>query len=101
MPYLNDLVARFIKLEIATSILEIVIGITMSVFGIYMIKRIWKNRDDYAYFGDLEEGITWGFISAIVCAIIGILLILCNCYHIAETILLPEIVIYNHVQNFL
>lgn len=100
-PYINDLIVRFIKWEIATSTVNIAFGIVMGVVGIFIANRIWKNRSNYSYFGDVDEGVTWAFIAGIVCAIAGIIIVACNSHAIAEAIFLPEKTIYNYVTNLI
>ena len=99
MPYLNGLVDRFIKWEIATSIFGMAIGIVLTVVGICGLKYVWKNKHEYPYFGDLDEGITWGVIGLIVALVVGVLVFMFECYDLIELIYLPEKAIYDYVQG--
>lgn len=101
MPYLNGLVNRIIGLEIATSIFTMVIGTVLILVGICGLKYVWKNKHKYAYFGDLDEGITWGMIGAIVALVVGVLVFIPQCYDIIEVIHLPEKTICDYVQGLL
>jgi drug/metabolite transporter (DMT)-like permease len=101
MPYIKDLIVRFIKWEIATSAVNIVFGIVLGVVGIFIANRIWKNRSNYRYFGDMDEGVTWAFIGGIVCAIAGAIIVACNIHAMVEAIFLPETTIYDYVTNLI
>lgn len=99
MPYLKELMGRFIAWEISTSIIWIVLGVIMSIIGIILVRDIWKQQDDYDYFGDLDEGITWFFIGSLILIIIGILVTVIQCFDICQAIYLPEKTIYDFIQH--
>lgn len=101
MPYLNGLVDRFIKWEIARSIFGIAISIVLIVVGICGLKYVLKNKHKNPYFGDLDEGITWVMIGALTSLIAGGILFLCDCIGLIEVIYLPEIAIYDNVQSLM
>lgn len=98
MPYLNGLIDRYIKWDIATSIIAIVVGVALIVIGVCIARYMWKHRKEYSYFGDLDEGVTWKFIFAVVGAIIGAIIVIYNCCSIVEAIYLPEMRIYGYIQ---
>ena len=98
LPYVKELMARFINWEIATSIIWIVVGVIMAIIGISTTRHIWKRRDTYDYFGDPDEGITWGFFASIVLTAIGVLIILPQCFDIVEAIYLPEKTVYDFIS---
>ena len=50
VPYLKELMTRFITWEIATSIIWIVLGVVMTVIGIIYVRYIWKRRNEYEFF---------------------------------------------------
>mgnify|MGYP003300604314 CR=1 FL=1 len=98
MPYIKELMARFINWEIATSIIWIVLGVVITIIGITSIKHIWKQKDEYNYFGDPDEGITWLFGASIVLVVIGVLISINQCFDIVEAIYLPEKTIYDFIN---
>lgn len=98
LPYVKELMTRFINWEIATSIIWIVLGVVMTIIGISTTRHIWKRRDTYDYFGDCDEGITWGFIASIVLVAIGVMVILPQCFDIVEAIYLPEKTVYDFIS---
>ena len=90
MPYLEELMRRFITWEIATSIIWIVLGVVMTSLGGALARHIWKNRDSYDYFGDPDEGITWLFILCLVLLVAGIPVVITQCFDICRAVYLPE-----------
>ncbi len=98
MPYLKELMGRFITWEIATSIIWIVLGIIILIIGVISVIFIWKQKDNYSYFGDLDEGITWLFIESLVLTAIGILVITTQCFDICQAVYLPEKTLYDFIQ---
>lgn len=98
MPYIKELMARFINWEIATSIIWIVLGVVMIIIGITSTRYIWRRKDEYNYFGDPDEGITWGFIVSIALVVIGVLVSISQCFDIVEAIYLPEKTIYDFIK---
>ena len=101
IPYLKELSTRIISWEIATSILWIVIGVVMTIIGIIGATYIWKQKDEYTYFGDMDEGITWFFIASIMLAGVGVLCVLFQCFDIVEAIYLPEKIFYDLLQQYI
>lgn len=98
LPYIKELMARFINWEIAVSIIWIVLGVVMIIIGTTSTRYIWKRKDKYDYFGDPDEGITWGFIVSIALVVIGVLVSLVQCFDIVEAIYLPEKTIYDFIN---
>lgn len=91
LPYLKELCGRFINWEIATSIAWIIIAIVMLIVGIISVRHIWKRKDKYPYF-------TWGFIGSISFVVIGVIVILTQCFDIIEAKCLPEKTIYDFIS---
>lgn len=97
MPYLEELMKRFIQWEIVTSTVWVVIGIVLFICGLYCTKSIWKRRNNYAYFGDFDEGVTWRFIISISAMVCGAIIFYCQCFDICEAVCIPEKTIYDHI----
>ncbi len=98
MPYLEELMKRFIQWEIVTSTVWVVIGIVLFICGLYCTKSIWKSRGNYRYFGDLDEGITWRFIISMVATFFGVFILLVQCFDICEAVCIPEKTIYEYIR---
>lgn len=101
MPYLEELMKRFIQWEISTSIVWMFIGVVFSIVGIISLIHIWKKRANYKYFGDPDEFITWGFILSIVAAVVGVCVLLTQCLDICKAVYLPELRVYEYIQHLM
>lgn len=101
MPYIEELANRFIKWVVTTSCVWLVVGIVMIVAGTIVATTIWRRRDSYDYFGDIEEIETWFFVFGILFAIMGIVVVLVQCFDIAEAIYLPELTIYHYIKHLI
>ena len=98
IPYLEELCDRFINWQITTSVVWSVLGIVALIFGVISVIRIWKRKDSYRYFGDPDEGITWLFIGALALVVLGIIVIMVQCFDICRCLYMPELEIYNYIQ---
>lgn len=81
MPYLQDLMSRFIDYEVATSIAYIIIGIICCIGGIILLRKC------------NEFGLIW-----IILIIIGIFIIGIQTFDIIECYTIPEKVIYEYIN---
>ena len=101
MPYLEELMRRFIAWEIATSIIWIILGVVMTSLGGAFTRHIWKNRDSYNYFGNPDEGITWLFILCLALLVVGIPVVITQCFDICRAVYLPEMTIYQYIDGLI
>lgn len=101
MPYLEELMRRFITWEIATSIIWIILGVVMTSIGGAFARHIWKNRDSYDYLGDPDEGITWLFILCLALLVAGIPVVITQCFDICRAVYLPEMTIYQYIDGLI
>lgn len=92
MPYVQELCNKYINYEIATSIMWIFI--TLITFGIIVsLCKKFKNTDDDLF-------LTFLPLLATV-AIIAIIIIICQTLDILKCVIIPELAIYNKVQELL
>ncbi len=101
MPYLEELMNRFIQWEISTSIVWGAVGIAMLIIGLIGVMYMWKHRESYDYFGDPDEGITWMFTAFIIAIILGVIVVLTQCFDVCKAIYMPEMTIYEYIQNLI
>lgn len=88
IPYVQELCNKYINYEIATSIMWIFI--TLVIFGIIVS---FKNIDDDLFLTCLP------FFTTV--AIIIIIIIICQTLDILRCIIIPELEIYNKIQELL
>ena len=89
LPYLQELMTKFIKWEITTSWVWIIIGVVFLLFGIFLI--VYEICSGYMCDG---LGIVIGTILTVICVVV----ISCQVFDIVEAICLPEKTIYEFIK---
>ena len=93
LPYFQQLCNKYIKYEIATSIIWIVIGIVLLLGGRYSFKKRKYIND--MFWGANELIITEVIIMVLLCS----LMIVTQTFDIATCITFPEKMIFYELQN--
>lgn len=91
IPYIELLCAKFIKWEIATSIVWIVIGAILIVAGSLSLKRLMKYCDEFGKVASL--------VIFILIIVIAFIVIIVQVFDIVECLTFPEKVIYEYIQT--
>lgn len=103
MPYLQELMRRFICYQNITAAVWIILSIFMIIGGIVLFKFLnkWRKSDDYNndYFTDDETLAAVGYIFSICIIALGMGLIIGNILGIAKNICMPEMVVYEYIKN--
>lgn len=103
VPYLQELLKRFIYYRNITACVWIVISIAMTIGGIVLFKFLnkWKKSDNYnkGYCSDDEFLAAMGYIFSICMIALGIGLILGNIFGIVKNVCMPEMVVYEYIKN--
>lgn len=102
IPYLQDLMKRFICYKNIEACIWIIICITMVIGGIVLIKFInkWRKSDNFEKgYSDDEFLSEMGYIFSIFIMVIGIVLIIGNIIGIVENICMPEMVVYEYITS--
>lgn len=104
LPYLNDLVDRYIRYEITSTVISIAVmllcTIALTVFGLKFIPYANKKRK-----GDEKSASLWEFVIIAVSVVIAFglfILIICIAYdafHLLECYTIPEKVIFEYLQT--
>lgn len=101
MPYLQELMSRFIKYKIATDIIWIVVGIVMLIVSIILFKKIqnWKKDNDIDIYEDEFLSYAFGIIG-IFCMFVGaIIMIMCFTNGIIQDIFIPELTVIEYLKG--
>lgn len=105
MPYLQELIRRFINFRNVQAIIWIIISLIAIGLGIFgLVKLIkWRKSDKYdkSYLSDdsLIFGLSLtGFISLIL---IFFIVMFCKVEEIFQNIFLPELTVINYIQGYL
>lgn len=102
MPYLQDLMSRFVNYNIATKITTIVIcaiAIILSIFCIIKLVK-WCKSDKYNDFDD-DVFFALGMIGTICILAVCVPFLIINIYGIIEIITIPELTTIKYIQNHL
>lgn len=100
IPYLQELLKRFICYQNITACAWIIISIAISVVGVVTIRFLnkWRKSDDYDSCVDFDIAI-FGYIMSTITISLGIGIIIGNILGITKNICMPEIVVYEYIKN--
>lgn len=103
IPYLQELLKRFICYRNITACVWIIISIAMTISGVVIIRFLnkWIKSDNYDkdYCSDDELLAMLGYIFSICMIALGIGLILGNIFGIVKNICMPEMVVYEYITS--
>lgn len=104
LPYLNDLANRYIRYEIISSVISIVVmllcTIALTIFGLKFIPYANKKRK-----ADEKSASLWEFFVIAVSVVVAFgsfVLIICIAYevsHLLQCYTIPEKVIFEYIQS--
>lgn len=98
LPYLQDLISRFIKYDIAINIFIILFGIIFLIITIFAIKKIRKDQKEISYYELFDEGMPQ-FLIILISIIIMLYAFLTGPAKIVQDIYLPEKSIYEYIKS--
>lgn len=99
MPYLQDLMSRFIQYKNSISILWIVIATILIIISIICIVKLikWIKKDEYCD----DELAAIGFIVTTIVMIIAICILINNITGLIKNTYIPEMIILNEVKTLI
>lgn len=103
IPYLQELLKRFICYRNITACVWIIISIAMTISGVVMIRFLnkWIKSDnydkDYCSYDEMLAAL--GYMFSICIIALGIGLIIGNMFGIVKNICMPEMVVYEYIKN--
>lgn len=97
VPYLKELVGRFINYEVVTSIFWIIVGVIAIIIPVIVIKKISKYAKNYYSDWRFYQVVTIIFGSFIVFTFL--IMILFQIYDIIECYTIPEKVIFDYLNS--
>ena len=100
IPYLQELLKRFICYRNITACVWIIISIAITISGVVMIRSLnkWRKSDDYGDYDD-DALAAIGYIFSIFITALGIGLIIGNMFGIIKNVCMPEMAIYEYITN--
>ena len=100
IPYLQELLKRFICYRNITACVWIIISIAITISGVVMFRSLnkWRKSDDY---DDCDDDMLalLGYIFSVFITALGIGLIIGNMFGIIKNVCMPEMVIYEYITN--
>lgn len=103
IPYLQELLKRFICYRNITACICIIISIAMTISGVVMIRFLnkWRKNENYDNDYNIDDELlaTLGYASSICIIVIGIGLMIGNIFGIVKNICMPEMVVYEYIKN--
>lgn len=103
VPYLQELLKRFICYRNIAACVWIIISIAMTISGVVMIRFLnkWRKSDNYDkdYCSDDDMLAILGYIFSICIIALGIGLIIGNMFGIVKNVCMPEMVVYEYITN--
>ncbi len=98
MPYVQDLVSRYIAYNNLIAIVQIAISVILITVGIVCIVKLikWTKKDEYYD----EELFCWGIAGSLFIIALGIGLTIGNTMGIIQNICMPEMTILDYIRNF-
>lgn len=97
LPYLQQLCTKYVRCEIATSIIWLIVGIVCFIFA---RKCFMKGKESYA--DTDEQNLNRGSIFYIICAVLvvtGAIISMTQIFDIVTCISFPEKLIINELQD--
>lgn len=101
MPYLQDLMGRFIAYRNAQAVIWIVISIISIILSILGIKKLfkWKKENEIKEYDD-DWGVFLLAIIGLICALcIFIIVLFCNIQGLVQNIFIPELSIMDYLKG--
>lgn len=100
IPYLQELMKRFICYKNITACVWIIISIFMTIGSVMMIKFInkWRKSNNYDEYDDDTLAVA-GYVTSVCIIALGIGLLIGNLLGIAKNICMPEMVVYEYIKS--
>lgn len=101
IPYLQELLKRFICYRNITACVWITVSIAITVVGVVMIRLLnkWRKSNDFNSDYEDESFAIAGYTLSICIIALGIGVIIGNILGIAKNICMPEMVVYEYIKN--
>ena len=101
MPYLQDLIRRFICFRNITAGVQIITSIFIIILGVIIFKFMnkWKKSDNYGSEYDDDSYLYLGYILSVGMIALGITLIIGNIIGIAKNMCMPELVAIEYLKS--
>lgn len=104
MPYLENLLSRFVKFNIASEIMQIIIAL-MFIIGIgvatYKLRKYGAKKIEEDSYSDWDIGIPIVGIFGGICEIISVIWFLISVLALLKWIFIPEMQIFDYIHTLI
>lgn len=102
MPYLQELMCRFIVYKNVQAIIWIIISIIVICLSIWGIKKLykWKKEKNIEEYDDDWLGCVLGMLGMALTLIVFIIVLICHLQGLIQNIILPELSVIDYL-NFI
>lgn len=102
LPYLQELMGRYINLCNAQAITWIILCIALIIVGINATIRLikWRNSEEFDddYYSDDGFVFTFSIIMLFILEVCMIIAIICNLFGLYQNIFVPELTVINYLK---
>ena len=110
LPYVQKLCDKFIKYEIATSIIWIIFPLVLTTILLFVSKKLHKGAIETKKIGgyciyDVDYAVTWfaiiSWILLVICCLWSVIAIIVQAIDIATAITFPEKIIFDTIYGMI
>jgi len=101
IPYLEDLMSRFIAYRNTLAIIQIILALAVLVIAIICIKKLikWSGTKEFKEDYDNEDIFMWSMSGTIVVWIVCVVVLIGNGMGLAKNIFIPEMTVIEYIQD--
>lgn len=100
MPYLQELMTRFISYKNSIAIMWIIISLIILGTGVFSLIKLnkWRKSDEY---DEYDDDIIYAFLTVGIAILLFIFLIvlICNIEGLFQNIFIPELTVVDYIKN--
>lgn len=105
VPYLEDLMTRFISFKNMQAIIWIIISLVIIGLSMFVLFKLikWKKSDKFAENIFNDDGVVFliSIIVVIFLMLIFLIILFCNINGLFQNILIPEITMIDYINNYI
>ena len=103
MPYLQDLMSRYIQYQNAIAITWIIISILVVIISIIATIKVykWTKKNEYDSYDDEYMLAAITYMIALVLTIVSTVVLFCNIFGLIQNIHMPELTILNYTKTLI
>ena len=100
MPYLQELMTRFISYKNSIAIMWIIISLIILGIGVFSLIKLnkWRKSDEY---DEYDDDIIYAFLMVGISILVFIffIVLICNIEGLFQNIFIPELTVVDYIKN--